>query len=82
MYNTRYVCPDNVTTFSMDGYFHTMIWLREYPCEDTTSFTLLDHMMLHTCEPVSTLCSAVPVVVFQNRIVRSAVPPPDATTHG
>ena len=33
---------------------------------------------IHTCEPVSTDCRDCPVRVFQNRMVLSAVPPPDA----
>ncbi len=44
----------------------------------TISLMVLDHMRLHTWEPVSTDSSGVAVVVFQNRMQRSAVPPPDA----
>lgn len=33
---------------------------------------------IQTCDPVSTHCRGCPVSVFQNRIVLSAVPPPDA----
>ena len=40
--------------------------------------TFLLHARLQTCEPVSTLCSAAPVDVFQNLMHLSAVPPPDA----
>jgi hypothetical protein len=32
-----------------------------------------------TCECVSTAFRQAPVLVFQNRIMRSAVPPPDAS---
>ena len=60
----------------MLGYLHTMIWFCEYPCVETSSFTFLLHTRLHTCEPVSMQLSGVFVVVFQNRMQRSAVPPP------
>lgn len=76
-YNTRLECPISVTTFDNVGYFHTMIWFWLYPCVDTTSLTFFDHIRLHTCDPVSTLASTELVVVLQNRIVRSAVPPPE-----
>mmetsp|Transcript_11178 Transcript_11178/g.38072 ORF Transcript_11178/g.38072 Transcript_11178/m.38072 type:complete len:221 (+) Transcript_11178:472-1134(+) len=39
----------------------------------------LDQLRLHTWEPVSTQLSAALVCVFQNRMQRSAVPPPDAS---
>jgi len=42
----------------------------------TSSLECLDHAKLHTCDPVSTHCSGRPVIVFQNLIRRSAVPPP------
>lgn len=47
---TRYlrVCPVKVAIFCMVGYFHTITWLREYPCVDTISFTFFDHIKLHT----------------------------------
>jgi len=35
---------------------------------------------LHTCDPVSMLSSIDPSKVFQNFIVRSADPPPEART--
>ena len=36
------------------------------------------HCNAHTCECVSIELSIAPVVVFQNLMQRSAVPPPDA----
>ena len=35
---------------------------------------------IRTCDPVSMVCRGWPVRVFQNRIVLSAVPPPEART--
>lgn len=49
-------------------------------CALTSSLACLDQARLHTCEPVSMHCSGWPVSVFQNRIQRSAVPPPDASS--
>ena len=46
----------------------------------TSSLECLDQARLQTCEPVSTHCSGRPVIVFQNRIRRSAVPPPLASS--
>ena len=37
------------------------------------------HVHHPTCDPVSTQCSCWPVVLFQKRIVLSAVPPPDTS---
>ena len=44
----RKECPVRVAIFCMLGYFHTITWLREYPCVDTISFTFFDHMRLQT----------------------------------
>ncbi len=44
----------------------------------TSSLACLDQARLQTCEPVSVLCNACPVRVFQKRRQRSAVPPPEA----
>ena len=44
----RNECPVRVAIFCMLGYFHTITWLREYPCVDTISFTFFDHMRLQT----------------------------------
>lgn len=46
----------------------------------TSSLACLDQARLQTWEPVSVLCSAWPVSVFQKRRQRSAVPPPDASS--
>ena len=77
-YSTRYVCPVSVVTLDIVGYFQTIIWLREYPCVETTSFMFLLHIRLQTCDPVSIQLRGVPESVFQNRMQRSAVPPPEA----
>lgn len=45
----------------------------------TSSLACLDQARLQTCEPVSVLCNACPVRVFQKRRQRSAVPPPEAS---
>jgi hypothetical protein len=55
-----------------------LISLWEYPWVLTISLRLLLNMRLQTCEPTSTVFRVVPVRVFLNRMVLSAVPPPDA----
>ncbi len=77
-YNTLYVCPVSVAIFYIFGYFHTFISFREYPCVLTSSFSVLLKIKLQTWEPTSTALIVVPLSVFLNRIVRSAVPPPEA----
>ena len=59
-------------------YLQSMIWFWEKPCVETSSLTFLDHARLQTWLPVSICCRCVPVLVFQKRMVRSAVPPPEA----
>lgn len=44
----------------------------------TSSLVCLDQARLQTCEPVSVHCRGWPVNVFQKRMQRSAVPPPEA----
>ena len=78
--NTRLVCPVKVVTFSKLGYFQTIISLFEYPCVETNSFVVLENIRLQTWEPVSILSSIVPSRVFQNFMVLSADPPPEAKT--
>jgi len=53
------------------------ISLREYPCVLTISFEFLLNIILQTCEPASIDLIVLPVNVFLNFIVLSAVPPPD-----
>lgn len=45
----------------------------------TNSLACLDQARLQTWDPVSMHCSGCEVKVFQNRIQRSAVPPPEAS---
>lgn len=45
----------------------------------TSSLVCLDQARLQTCEPVSVHCRGWPVNVFQKRMQRSAVPPPEAS---
>lgn len=61
---------------ALAGLFH----LPHARCALTSSLACLDQARLHTCEPVSMHCSGWPVKVFQNRMQRSAVPPPDASS--
>jgi hypothetical protein len=77
---TRLVCPVKVVIFYNVGYFHTIISLFENPCVLTNSLVVLEKIKLHTCDPVSMLSSRVPLSVFQNLMVLSADPPPDART--
>lgn len=76
-YKTRYVCPVSLSIFSIWGVFQIFISFSEYPWVLTNSLTFLANIKLHTCDPASTHLVSVPVIVFQNLIVRSAVPPPD-----
>lgn len=46
----------------------------------TSSLVCLDQARLQTCEPVSIHCSGCAVSVFQKRMQRSAVPPPEASS--
>lgn len=46
--------------------------------ELTSSLACFDQARLHTCDPVSMHCRGCPVSVFQKRMHRSAVPPPEA----
>ena len=78
--STLLVCPVSVVTFYKLGYFHTMISLFEYPWVETSSFVVFENIRLHTCDPVSILSNIVPSKVFQNFIVLSAEPPPEAKT--
>lgn len=52
--------------------FHHLRWL-------TSSLVCLDQARLQTWDPVSVHCRGWPVRVFQKRMQRSAVPPPDAS---
>jgi hypothetical protein len=61
------------------GYFHTIIWFKEYPWVLTISFTFLENIRLHTWDPVSMQLTGYSVWVFQKRMHLSAVPPPDAS---
>jgi hypothetical protein len=78
--STRLVCPVKVVIFYNVGYFHTTISLFENPWVLTNSVVVFEKLKLQTCEPVSMLSRSVPLRVFQNLIVRSADPPPDAKT--
>jgi len=77
-YNTLQVCPVNAATWVIDGYFHIATWFWLYPCVLTNSFEFFDHWRLHTWLPVSISLIHCPFMEFQKRILRSAVPPPDA----
>lgn len=78
--STRIWWPLSFVIGCMLGYFHKITWLYEYPWVDTSSELCFDQATLHTWLPVSMHCIAWPVIVFQNRSVRSAVPPPDTST--
>lgn len=68
----------SLATWVSEGYRQRMIWFWEYPCVLTSSLAPFDHARLQTWEPVSIDCRGCPVIVFQNRMVLSAVPPPEA----
>lgn len=78
-YSTLLVWPVSVVTFSNDGYFHTIISFWEYPWVLTNSFVVVENRRLHTWDPVSMQSVSVFVRVFQNRMVLSADPPPEAS---
>ncbi len=77
-YNTRYVCPVKVAIFYILGYFQTLISFNEYPWVLTNSLSVLLKIRLQTWDPTSTVFTVVPLRVFLNLMVLSAVPPPDA----
>lgn len=77
---TRLEWPVRVVVFWRLGYFQMMISLLEYPWVLTISLVFLENIRLQTCEPVSMLSRRDPSRVFQNLIVLSADPPPDAST--
>lgn len=52
----------------------------EYPWVLTNYLVVFENIRLQIWEPVSILSSRLPSSVFQNFIVRSADPPPDAKT--
>lgn len=79
-YRTLKVCPVKVSIFSICGILHTLISLREYPWVLTSSLTVLANIKLQTWDPASMHLVSSPVIEFQNRIVRSAVPPPDTSS--
>lgn len=54
--------------------------MLEYPWVETNYFVVFENIKLHTWDPVSILSSIVPSRVFQNFIVLSADPPPEAST--
>ena len=54
-------------------------WFCEYPCDESSSRSCLFHCSAHTWLCVSTELSIWPVLVFQNLMHRSAVPPPEAS---
>ena len=47
-YSTLRLCPVRVANLRMDGYFHTMIALSEYPWVLTNSLLFLLKTRLHT----------------------------------
>ena len=71
--------PVSSDALTMCGYFHRMSWLCEKPCDETISLSCTDHCSAQTCECVSTALTNAPLLVFQKRIMRSAVPPPEAS---
>ena len=68
-----------LNTFSRVGYFQHTIWFIEYPWVDINSLMFFENNKLQTYEPVSIQSSYYVVCVLKNRMVRSAVPPPDAS---
>jgi len=76
--NTCYVVND--LTFVSEGYFQIVSWLFAKPCAETNSLYVFDHKIAHTCELALTELIHWPLLQFQNRMVRSAVPPPLAST--
>ena len=77
-YKTRKEWPVNVATFYIVGYFHTIIWFKEYPWVETISLDVFENIKLQTWDPVSIALIGCNVWVFQNLMHLSAVPPPVA----
>ena len=71
--------PVSSATFAIVGYFQIVSWFCEKPWPDMSSLCSLFQSNEATCDFVSTELMQAPDVVFQKRIFRSAVPPPDAS---
>src|SRR5258708_529274 len=78
MWRTRLVWPFNSFTRAMVGYFHNCSWLSAKPWDERISFSIGDHCRAQTWEPVSMELINDPEAAFQNLMLRSAVPPPEA----
>ncbi len=78
-YSTRMLCPVRVPTLVMPWVFQQIIWFSEYPWVEISSGLFVLNTRLHTWLPVSTHSCCYRVLVFQKRMVRSAVPPPEAS---
>mmetsp|Transcript_9753 Transcript_9753/g.31271 ORF Transcript_9753/g.31271 Transcript_9753/m.31271 type:complete len:319 (-) Transcript_9753:869-1825(-) len=77
-WRTRAVCPVSSQSLVMAGERQRQSWFWEKPWLETISLWCLDQRRAQTWEPVSTEWSMAPVWAFQNLMVRSAVPPPEA----
>ena len=64
------------------GYFQIVTWLCAYPCADTSSLYSGANTSEQTCDLVSTVFIRDPLLLFQIRMQRSAVPPPEQITLG
>ena len=63
----------------MEGYFHSMSWLSLKPWELKSSCSCLFQSRQQTCEPVLTEFKHAPVLLFQNLMLWSPTPPPEAS---
>lgn len=79
MKRTLEVWPVSSAILTIDGYFHRVSWFWVNPWELRSSRSLLLQSRAHTWEPVSMEFKQAPVWVFQNLMVRSPPPPPDAS---
>ena len=79
MKRTLEVWPVSSAIFTIDGYFQRVSWFWENPWELSSSLSFLFHNKAHTWEPVSTEFKHAPVWVFQNFMLLSSPPPPEAS---
>lgn len=79
MWRTLDVWPIISAIFTIDGYFQRINWFWVNPWELRSSLSFLFHSKAQTWEPVSTEFRHAPVCMFQNFMVRSPPPPPEAS---
>lgn len=78
MLSTLDVWPSRSAILTIEGYFQRVSWLSLKPWALRSSLSCVLHSSEQTCEPVSTEFKHAPVLVFQNLMWWSPMPPPEA----